>query len=385
MRDPLQAEAGLSMLRPRVLRHVVRKEFLQIFRDHQMVRILLLMPVLQVILLGYAITSDVRDLPLAVLDHDRSPESRELTEHFRHHDAFQIVGSVSGPEQMRSLLDRGIATAVLVIPTGFSRDLFGGAGAQVQMLVDGVDSNASQIAAAQAVGITRAYAIGLMRRRLRGMDLPDIEPRITVLYNPEMESRYFMVPGIVVLILAMLTSILTSLGLVRERETGTLEQLSVTPIRSLELILGKLMPFAVIAVVILALLLLVVLFWFGVPMRGSWTLLAAFAGLFLLNTLGLGLFISTVAHSQQQALFMAWFFNVFAIIMSGLFFPISNMPESLQYLTYLNPVRYFLAVTREIFLKGSGLAGLQVEALGLLIVGPLAMLGAALRFRKRAR
>ncbi len=194
-----------------------------------------------------------------------------------------------------------------------------------------------------------------------------------------------MVPGIVVVLLTMLTTLLTGLGLVREKETGTLEQLSVTPIRTAELIVGKLLPFVFIAFFVLSVALSVCLLWFGVPMRGSWGLLILFSLLFLLNTLGMGLLVSTIARTQQQALFMVWFFLIFGIIMSGFFFPIANMPPLMQKLTYLNPLRYFLVVVREIFLKGSGMASFRVELTGLLILGPIAITMAALRFTKRAR
>jgi ABC-2 type transport system permease protein len=369
----------------RVIGHVVRKEFLQVLRDHQMVRIILLMPVLMLLLLGYAVTVDVKHLPLRVLDYDHSPESRQLIERFRFHETFDLVGGVSGPGQVRAELDAGTATAVLVVPAGFGRALGRWEPVRVQILLDGVDSNAALIAYAHARGIVEDFTLDRVRERLQGRPLPDLIPRVQVFYNPELKSRFYMVPGIVVMLLTMLTSILTGLGLVREREKGTLEQLSVTPIRSWQLMIGKTLPFVVIAFFVLALALSVALLWYRVPMRGSWALLVAFSLLFLLNTLSLGLLISTVAHSQQQALFMAWFVNVFAIIMSGFFFPIANMPPVLQKLTLLNPVRYFLAVVRELFLKGSGLEAFPVETAGLLILGPLALLLAALRFHKQAR
>jgi len=320
-----------------------------------------------------------------VLDYDRSPESRLLIERFHFHETFDLEGEVAGPGQMRGALDAGAATAVLVVPAGFGRFLGRLEPVQVQILLDGVDSNAALIAYAHARGIVEDFTLDSVRERLQGEPIPDLMPRAQVFYNPELKSRFYMVPGIVVMLLTMLTSILTGLGLVREREKGTLEQLSVTPIRSWQLMIGKTLPFVVIAFFVLSLALSIVLGWYRVPMRGSWGLLVAFALLFLLNTLSLGLLISTVAHSQQQALFMAWFAMVFGIIMSGLFFPIENMPEAMQQLTYLNPLRYFLAVVRELFLKGSGLGAFGLEITGLLILGPSALALAAVRFRKRAR
>jgi len=369
----------------RVTGHILRKEFLQVFRDRQMVFLIFLVPVVQIILLGYAVTVDVKHLPLRVVDYDRSSQSRHLTESFRNHETFDFQGWYREIGEAERGLDAGEVTAGLVSPRGFGRDLGRGERSRVQILLDGVDSNASLIAHSHARGIVESFALDRLRERAGGQTSSDPRPRLTVFYNPELESRWYMVPGIVVMLLALLTSILTSLGLVREREVGTLEQLSVTPIRPWQLIVGKILPFVVIAIFVLALALGVALTWFGVPMRGSWVLLAAFSALFLLNTLGLGLFISTIARTQQQALFMAWFANVFGIIMSGFFFPIDNMPESLQYLTYVNPVRYFLAIVRELFLKGSGVGAFGLETVGLAIIGPLAMVLAGLRFTKRAR
>lgn len=369
----------------RILGHIIRKEFLHIARDEQMIRIIFVMPVLQLALLGYAVTMDVKDLPLRIQDSDHSPESRLLAERFGHHDTFRLEGPSRGPGQTRSVLDSGSATAVLVVPGGFARGVGRGEPQRLQILMDGVDSNSSLIAAAQAGGIVNDFALDLLRERGAAGLTSDPRPRVSVLYNPDMESRYYMVPGIVVVLLTMLTSLLTGLGLVRERETGTLEQLSVTPIRPWQLMLGKTLPFVVIAFIVLTIAISITLFWFGVPMRGSWSLLIGFSLLFLLNTLGLGLMIGTISRSQQQALFLTWFVLIFAIIMSGFFFPIENMPPILQKLTYLNPVRYFITIVRELFLKGSGPGAFGVEAAGLFTLGPAAIMAAAIRFNKRAR
>ncbi len=369
----------------RIIGHLIRKEFIQAFRDHQMLGMMFIMPVIQVLLLGYAITVDVRDLSLGVMDYDRSPESRQLVEDFRHNETFDLDRVMSGPDEIRDALDRGEVAAVLVIPRGFARRLGRNESVDVQLLLDGVDSNASLIAFNHARGIVESYSLDVLRKTLVGTPLPDLRPRIHVLYNPELISRFYMIPGVVVVLLTMLTTLMTGLGLVRERETGTLEQLSVTPIRTVELLLGKILPFVLIAFFVLAIALTVCLVWFGVPMRGSWTLLVLFSLLFLLNTLGMGLLVSTVAHTQQQAVFMVWFLLIFGILMSGFFFPIENMPLLMQRLTYLNPLRYFMAVVRELFLKGSGMMSFRVETMGLMILGPVAMALAALRFRKRAR
>ncbi len=369
----------------RVIGHLFRKELIQVRRDHQLRGMIVGMPIVMTLLLGYAITRDVKDLPLGVLDYDHSPESRGLVEGFRHNETFAVSRTLTGPADLRRALDTNEIAGALVIGAGFGRTLGRGESGTVQILLDGVDSNASLIAAAHARGIVESYALARVHGLLTGGDLPDLRPRLRVLYNPELVSRIYMVPGIVVILLTMLTALITGLGLVREREDGTLEQLSVTPIRTVELILGKVLPFVGIAFFVLTFAIGICIVWFKVPLRGSIPLLALFAVLFLFNTLGLGILVSTVARSQQQALFMIWFVLIFGIIMSGLFFPIENMTEEMQLLTYLNPIRYFLAVVRELFLKGSGLEAFGVELKGLLTLGPLALLVAGLRFSKRVR
>lgn len=369
----------------RIIGHVFRKELRLVVRDRQMMVMILIMPVIQVILLGYAITVDVKYLPLGVVDYDRSPESRRLIEDFRHNDTFEFRGNLAGPESVRESLDSGEISVALIIPPGFARKLGRGESVDIQMLMDGVDSNASLIAAAHSRGITEAYALNRFREGLSGLELPDMQPRLRIFYNPALESRFYMVPGIVVILLTMLTSLVTGVGLVRERETGTLEQISVTPIKTFQLMLGKVLPFVFIGYIALSIAISVCLLWFGVPMRGSWGLLVAFSFLFLFNTLGLGLLVSTVARSQQQALFMIWFILIFGILMSGLFFPIENMPDIMQKLTYINPLRYFLTIVRGLFLKGSGLGAFHIEAAGLALLGPLALLMAGLRFSKQAK
>lgn len=369
----------------RIIGHVFRKELRLVLRDHQMMAMILIFPVIQVILLGYAITVDVKYLPLGVVDYDHSPESRRLIEEFRHNDIFEFRGNLTGPDSVKESLDAGEISAVLIIPPGFARKLGRGESADIQMIMDGVDSNASIIAAAHSRGIIEAYALNRFRQGLSGRQMPDMQPRLRIFYNPALESRFYMVPGIVVILLTMLTSLVTGVGLVRERETGTLEQISVTPIRTIQLMLGKVLPFVFIGYIALSIAISICLFWFGVPMRGSWGLLVAFSFLFLFSTLGLGLLVSTIARSQQQALFMIWFILIFGIMMSGLFFPIENMPDIMQKLTYVNPLRYFLTIVRGLFLKGSGLGSFQIETAGLALLGPLALLTAGLRFSKQAR
>jgi len=369
----------------RVISHLFRKELIQVRRDHQLRGMILGMPIVMTLLLGYAITRDVRDLPLGVLDYDSSVESRHLVESFRHNETFAVECNLNGPEDLRASLDAGTIAAALVIPARFSTDLARGSASEVQIILDGVDSNASLIAAAHARGIVQSFALAQVRKRLAGRDLPDLLPRVQVLYNPELVSRIYMVPGVVVVLLTMLTSLMTGLGLVRERESGTLEQLSVTPIRTVELILGKVLPFVGIAFFVLTFAIGICIVWFRVPLHGSIPLLVLFAFIFLFNTLGLGILVSTIARNQQQALFMIWFVLIFGIIMSGLFFPIENMTEEMQLLTLLNPIRYFLTVVRELFLKGSGMATFGTELTGLLTLGPLALMFAGLRFSKRVK
>jgi ABC-2 type transport system permease protein len=370
------------------VRHMLVKEFIQIFRDPRMRAIVFITPILQLVLLGYAVTTDVRAVPTAVLDLDRSGDSRELVRRFEASGYFRVTRHVPDPRAVQDLLDRGAVKAAIQLDPGFATDLRRGR-ATVQILVDGTDSNtagvvsdhASRILAAfgrEVGGEVRPAGSGAVPPRGPGLDL-----RTRAWYNPDLRSQSFYVPGVIAILLMLTSLLLTSMAIVREREIGTMEQLLVTPIRPVELILGKTIPFGVIGFVDLALISVVAVFWFEVPIRGSLLVLVLATGLYLLSALGIGLLISTVSRTQQQALMTTFFFFQPAMLLSGFVFPIANMPRVIQYLTYANPLRYFLVVIRGLFLKGSGLAILWPEMLALAGLGAVLLTVSTLRFRKR--
>ncbi len=378
--------------------HIIRKEFHQLKRDRRLLTIVLVAPILQLVLLGYAANLDVKDIPTVVLDQDRSRESRELLVRFTASGYFVAAVQATAQDDIDEALDRGEASMAIVIPRGFGRDIQSGRGAELQIVVDGADSNSAVIGLAYANMILRSYTARALLRKLQSSAgssrlsrphlsrLPgaSIVPEIRVWYNPEMKSRNFFIPGILALLLMVMTMLLTSLAIVKEKEVGTLEQLIVSPIRPMELMLGKLFPFALIGLIDVILVLLISSLVFRVPIRGSVVLLLVLTGVFLLTTLGLGLLISTISKNQQQAMVTAFFFFMVPMIfLSGFIFPIENMPLPIQYLTYLLPLRYYFSIVRGLFLKGVGLAELWDEALILLGFGVVIFLASAFRFRKR--
>ncbi|HUI11642.1 MAG TPA: ABC transporter permease [Bacteroidota bacterium] len=369
-----------------VIGEMVRKEFYQIRQDRRMLAVSVVAPFVMVLLLGYAATTDITNSTLAVCDMDRTAASRAFVRNFTNTTYFIGRYAVDDPAALNPLVEEGKANIALVIPDGFSRKQLAGETAQVQVILDGTDANtanillgyAQQIVASYAQGVTAQYLPLLGAARV-GRIVP--EPRIW--FNPDLLSAYYMVPGVVALVLMIITMTLTSLGIVKEKEIGTLEQLMVTPIRSFELILGKLLPFTVIGFVDVVIVLAIARFWFGVPMVGAVPLVFALSALFILTTLGLGLFISTVARSQQQAMLIAQFFFFMPFLfLSGFAFPIANMPRVIQWVTYIIPLRYFLEIVRGVFLKGSGLAELWAQALALLAIGATILTLSVLRFHK---
>jgi ABC-2 type transport system permease protein len=359
--------------------HIIRKEFHQLSRDRRLLVIVFMAPILQLVLLGYAANLDVRDIPTVVLDHDLSKESRTLLTRFTGSGYFVLRDYASRQVDIDRALDSGEASIAIVIPRGFGKSVRSGHEAGLQIVVDGADSNSAVIGLGYANMILRSYSI-----RPGSSTGTRIVPEIRVWYNPEMKSRNFFVPGILALLLMVMTMLLTSLAIVKEKEVGTLEQLNVSPIRPVELMLGKLFPFTLIGLVDVILVLLVASIVFRVPIRGSIPLLFGLTALFLLTTLGLGLLISTLSKTQQQAMVTAFFFFMVPMIfLSGFIFPIENMPLPIQYLTYLLPLRYYFSIVRGLFLKGVGLAELWDEALILLGFGVVIFLASALRFRKR--
>lgn len=363
---------------------ITRKEILHILRDPRTLAVMFLIPVIQLVLLGYSATSDIRHLNTGVYDADRSPQSRALLEAYRASDYFALNYFVDNENALGELLDRGDIRAAIVIPAGYADNLARGEMAQVAFLLDGSDPAVAGTANAAAQAVGQAQSTQIIQKNL-GVEITNlggIEIRPRVWYNPEMKSANYMIPALIGLILQFITILFTAQTIVREREQGTIEQLVVTPIRSWELIVGKILPYIVIAFFNLAEILILGVLLFDVPIRGSLGLLAFTAFLFLLTTLGLGIFISTIAKSQQEAMLITFMINLPGIFLSGFFFPLEAMPPFLQFLSYLIPLRYMLIILRGIVLKGVGLEPILSPVVALAIFGFIILIGASLRFRK---
>jgi ABC-2 type transport system permease protein len=367
---------------------IIRKEFIQLRRDPKLLRIVIMAPVFQLFIFGYAVTTDVRHISTAILDEDRTAASRDFAERFVRSRYFDFDYSLGDPRQINRLLDTGKAQMALRIPRGFAEDLDRRRTAKVQIILDGSDSMTAGIISGYVGGVVREYSARLALDRLDRMravipQVPRLDPRLRVWYNPDLKSVNYMVPGVMCMILLVVTMLLTSLAIVKEREVGTLEMLIVTPIKARELMIGKTVPFIILGFLDMLLVLVVAVLWFRVPIAGSVLLLFALAAVFLLTSLGTGLFISTVSRTQQQAMMTSFFIMMPSIILSGFMFPIENMPHVIQGLTYIIPLRYFLVIIRGIFLKGNGFAILWPQVAALLALGMAIMAMSVLRFSKR--
>jgi ABC-2 type transport system permease protein len=364
---------------------ITRKEFLHIIRDPRTLAVMFLIPIVQLILLGYAATTDVKHLTTAVWDQDRTPRSRELLEAYRASDYFDIILMVDNEAELARAMDRGTVRAGLIIPADYERDLKRGEKVRVGVVVDGSDPTVANTALSAAQGVGQAQSMDVVRQSLgaRWDDAPGIEVHPRVWYNPTMESANYMVPGLIGVILTMVTMLLTAMAIVREREQGTIEQLIVTPIRSFELIVGKVIPYVFIAFWDLLEILVVGVFLFRVPIHGSVPLLLALSGVFLATSLGLGILISTVSKTQQEAMLLTFFLLLPSIFLSGYLFPIEAMPRFLQLVSGLIPLTYILVIVRAIILKGVGLEILSNQVVALSVFGAAVMVLAAVRFRKR--
>jgi ABC-2 type transport system permease protein len=366
------------------VRELVRKEFIQLFRDKKNRPLLVLSPLIQLIVFGYVVTTDVRDIRVGLIDQSRTPESRRLIDAFDGNRTFRITRQLTDPRQLdRLLLERRVNMG-LVIPPDFSDSIRRRRTAEVQILVDGSMSNMAAVRISYTMTVLDNYNNRFLRELYpRRIDFGEIDGRIRTWYNPNLDSQYFYVPGIVAFLVMLLSLLLTSMAIVREKETGTMEQLIVTPLRAPEFILGKTIPFIIIAQAQMIMVIAFAVLWFRIPLVGSAPLLLTAAGLFLLSTLGIGLFISTVSRTQQQAMMTNFFFILPFFMLSGFVFPIANMPLPVQWLTYLNPLRHFLIIIRGIFLKGTGLTVLWPQFVWLAVLGGIVFTGAVGRFQKR--
>lgn len=369
------------------LKHMLIKEFIEIFRDPRMKSIIFVTPVLQIIIFGYAVNTDVDKVATAIYDLDNSVVSRELTARFELSGYFAIKSRIGDERQMRELLDRGEVEAVLKVNKGFGNDLRAGKTALVQIIVDGTDSNTAGIVLDYSSRITGRFSREVLEARFLRTLGPAKKPgRVDLAarawFNENLESRNFYVPGVISLLVMVITIMLTSMAVVREKEMGTMEQIMVTPIKPGEFILGKTIPFMLIGFMDVILISLVAVFWFEVPIRGNPVVLLVSAGLYLMTTLGIGLFISTISRTQQQAMMTTFFFILPASLLSGFVFPVANMPEVVQWSTLLNPMAYFLVIIRGVFLKGVGIDVLWPQMMGLFILGVVTLWVTVKRFKK---
>jgi ABC-2 type transport system permease protein len=364
---------------------ITRKEIIHIIRDPRSLTMMFLMPVMQLILLGYTATTDVEHLATAVLDQDRTQQSRELVDAYRASNYFDILYYVRSEEELARLIDEGQAKTGIIIPTGYGRSLTSENQASVAFIIDGSMPSVATTAFSAAHTVAQAQSTKLIEK-VYGIDVeaqPGIDVRPRVWYNPDMKSASFMIPGLIAMILQIQSSIFTALSIAREKEEGTIEQLIVTPLRSIELIVGKVIPYIVVSLFNLIEVLLIGVIWFGVPINGNVLLLLALGLLALLVSLGIGLFNSTIAGTQQEAIFLTFFLMLPFIFLSGFFFPLEAMPKVLQWISYVIPLRYMIVITRGIILKGVGLSILWDQAVALALFAIVMLALAAVRFRKQ--
>ncbi len=366
---------------------IIRKEFIHIRRDPRTLIVMFIAPLMQIVLLGYAATTDVRNVSMGLFDQDHTPQSRELIEAFVASGQFSVAEVVNRQDDLAQLIDSGQVRAGLIIPLGFGNDMVSGRGAQVVFVLDGSDPSvaSSSLSAARLIGQAQAVNIQQQlqaRRGLTGGALP-LEVRTRVWYNPDMASAVFMIPGLIGLVLQLQATLLTSSAIVREREQGTMEQLIVTPIRPFELIIGKILPYALVAMLIMGEVLLIGTAWFKVPIKGDLLQLLFASGLFMVSALSIGLLISTVANSQQEAFLLTFLTLLPSVFLSGFIYPIAAMPVFLQIVGSLIPLTYFLIVVRSIVIKGVDISLLMPQITTLVIFGAVLLTLASLRFRKR--
>jgi len=372
------------------IRYLFVKELIQTLRDKRMRMILIVPPILQLIIFGYAANLDVKHIHTAVRDLDQSVQSRDLIGRFGSSKYFDIISFPRTPKEVKDLINQGEVTVSIEIPTDFSRRLKKGDTATVQIIVDGTESNTALIALGYANQILSEFSTQVLVKKLNragmiGFEEAGVELQHRIWFNPNLESRLFYIPGVIASIAFLIPIILTAQAIVREREIGTLEQIMVTPIRSWELIIGKTLPFALMGLFDVIMIALIGVTWFEVPLQGAPLVLLLGAVLFLVSSVAIGLFISTICSTQQQAQISTFFFAMPAFILSGFAFPLENMPEWIQYLTYANPLRYFLVIIRGVFLKAIGLDILWPQMLALGILGALMILLSSLRFQKRLK
>lgn len=359
------------------IKQVVRKEFIQIVRDKKALRIILFAPIIQLLIFGYVASTDVENIPLALYDMSKTAQSRELVERFTQSGYFVLEYIIRDYNEIDSVLDEGTVDTVLVIPSDYAKNIKRGKTANIQVLINGVNSNTASIAANYMntiiLNLSEEIIVEKISSGTSSMN-QSVEIRDRVWFNPELKSVYFFVPGIIGFLLLLMLVPVTAMSIVREKETGTIDQIEITPLTSLELIIGKVIPFIIIGYIDVTLVLVIGTSWFSIPVRGSILLLYLLAGLFIIAGLSLGIFISSISDNMSQSYMGSIFFLMPNILLSGFIFPIASMPEFFQYVTYFIPMRYFLVIIRGILLKGLSFSYLWDQALALFVFSILALI-----------
>lgn len=364
---------------------LMRKEFIHIMRDPRTLAVMIITPLMQLILLGYAASTDIDHLRTAVYDGDKSRQSRHLIEAYQSSNYFDVIYYVEQESEIAYLLDHGDVYGALIIPAGYGQEVVARDWADVGFVIDGSDPTVAGAVYSSAQAVGQAYSTNIIQEDFGTFvsQMPGVEVRPPVWYNPDMESTYFTIPGLMVMVLFLFTTLFTSSSIVRERELGTIEQLIVTPIRSFELVVAKVAPYVLISFFIILEVLVIGVLLFGVPVNGSVTLLLALSALFLVTALGIGIFISSIAKSQQEALLMTFATVLPTIFLSGFFFPFDAMPEWLQWLSHIIPARYALQIVRGIMLKGVGVEVLMEQIIAVVIFSAVIITLAATTFKKK--
>lgn len=365
---------------------ILVKEFKQIFRDPRMKTVIFITPLLQIILFGYAANKDINYVPTAILDRDNTMESRELLRRFTYSKYFVPERYIFSEKEQSLVLDKGLVNVVIHIDRGFGRSLRAGKDAQIQLAFDGTDSNTAMIVMGYANTIVGNYALDILKKEAGSGGkityVPEVDLKDRAWFNGNLVSRNYYLPGVIATIVTMMSLLLSAMAIVKEKEIGTMEQLTVSPLKPIELIVGKLLPFGAIALIQIFLITALGVIWFHIPLRGNLFLLFFSTCIYLFTTLGIGLFISTISSTQQEAMMSVFLFYMPTVLLSGFAYPITNMPQIIQWFTFVNPLRYFMIVIRSIFLKGIGLEILWVQLVPLLIMGILVITFSTLRFRK---
>ena len=347
------------------------------------------MPVfLQMFVLGYALTTEVKNITITILDRSNTPQSVSLVQSVLHNKLFRFAGYAASEADCRSRLDAGDAKLALIIPADFAKNLSATSGADLSLFIDGQDANSSNIASGYVNSIVMGWSLSFLKAKLaaRGLTIRNVLPvevRPVILYNPMLKSTWYMVPAFAVILVTMITAILTAFSIVKEKENGTLEQLMVTPLSPVHVVLGKIVPYIIIGLFELTAVLASAMLWFRVPFHGNFFIVLLFGLIYMTSSLGVGILVSTVVRNAQQVLFLLWFILIFFLFLSGFFLPLENLPVWVQKVTVINPLRYFMFILREMFLKGSGFAELWPQGLAMLAIGAVVFGASLLTFQRK--